>query len=199
MIEVEIKVRISDPDLIRKKFEEHQGSYKFFLLHEDTYYNMPKGLRNFEQTDEALRLRTSIRFDSNNKYNPQEIDYFITYKGKKIDKLTKTREEIDIKIEDIEKMKELLELLGFQEVMTVKKERDLFLFQYKNYKIEALIDFLPVLGQYFVEVEYLSDSKDEIEESREMLFEFLRLFGIHKEDSIKKSYLELILEQVKKQ
>ena len=199
MIEIEIKVRISDPDLIRKKFEEHQGFYKFFLLHEDTYYNMPKGLRDFKKTDEALRLRTSIRFDSNNKYNPQDIDYFITYKGKKLDKLTKTREEIDIKIEDIEKMKELLELLGFQEVMTVKKERDLFLFQYKNYKIEALIDFLPDLGQYFVEVEYLSDSKDEIEDSREMLFEFLSLFGIHKEDSIKKSYLELILEQLKKQ
>jgi adenylate cyclase class 2 len=194
MIEVEIKVRISDPDLIKKKFEEHQGSYKFFLLHEDTYYNMPKGLRDFKQTDEALRLRTSIRFDSNNKYNPQDIDYFITYKGKKIDKLTKTREEIDIKIEDIEKMKELLKLLGFQEVLTIKKERELFLFQYKNYKIEALIDFLPALGQYFVEVEYLSDSKEEIEESREMLFEFLGLFGIHKEDSIKKSYLELILE-----
>ena len=132
--------------------------------------------------------------DSNIKYNIQDIDYFITYKGKKIDKLTKTREEIDIKIEDIEKMKELLKLLGFQEVLTIKKERELFLFQYKNYKIEALIDFLPALGQYFVEVEYLSDSKEEIEESREMLFEFLSLFGIHKEDSIKKSYLELILE-----
>ncbi len=194
MIEVEIKVRISDPNLIKEKFKEHQGSYKFFLLHEDTYYNMPKGLRDFEQTDEALRLRTSIKYDSNNKYNIQDIDYFITYKGKKIDKLTKTREEIDIKIEDIEKMKELLKLLGFQEVLTIKKERELFLFQYKNYKIEALIDFLPALGQYFVEVEYLSDSKEEIEESREMLFEFLGLFGIHKKDSIKKSYLELILE-----
>jgi len=69
MIEVEIKVRISDPDLIKKKFEEHQGFYKLFLLHEDTYYNMPKGLRDFKKTDEALRLRTSIRFDSNNKYH----------------------------------------------------------------------------------------------------------------------------------
>ena len=193
MIEVEIKVKISDPHLIRKKFDNN-GVYKLSLNHEDMYFNMPKGLRDFKQTDEALRLRTSIKYDSNNKYNIQDIDYFITYKGKKIDKLTKTREEIDIKIEDIEKMKELLKLLGFQEVLTIKKERELFLFQYKNYKIEALIDFLPALGQHFVEVEYLSDSKEEIEESREMLFEFLGLFGIYKEDSIKKSYLELILE-----
>jgi predicted adenylyl cyclase CyaB len=57
MIEVEIKVQISDPTLIRKKFVENQGSYKFSLIHEDTYFNMPKGLRDFKQTDEALRLR----------------------------------------------------------------------------------------------------------------------------------------------
>ncbi len=91
-------------------------------------------------------------------------------------------------------MKEIFEILGFQEVLTVKKDRDLFQFQYKNYKIEALIDFLPALRQYFVEVEYLSDSKGEIEESREILFEFLGIFGFNKENSIKKSYLELILE-----
>ncbi|MHA2088338.1 MAG: hypothetical protein ACW972_08685, partial [Promethearchaeota archaeon] len=63
------------------------------------------------------------------------------------------------------------------------------------YHIEALIDFLLALGQYFVEVEYLSDSKEEIHKFREFLFEFLELFGIYKEDSIKKSYLELILEK----
>ena len=56
------------------------------------------------------------------------------------------------------------------------------------------MDFLPALGQHFVEFEYLTDSKEKIEESREVLFEFLSLFGIHKEDSINKSYLELIIE-----
>lgn len=35
MIEVEIKVQISDPTLIRKKFAENQGSYKFSLIHEE--------------------------------------------------------------------------------------------------------------------------------------------------------------------
>jgi adenylate cyclase class 2 len=195
MIEVEIKVQISDPISMRKKFESNQGSYKFSLNHEDTYYNMPKGLRDFKITDEALRLRKSDKFDRNIENGDTKIDYFLTYKGKKIDTLTKTREEIDIKIENIDKMKEIFELLGFQEVLTVKKERELYLFRYKNYKIEALIDFLPVLEQYFVEVEYLSESREEIDKSRELLFEFLGDLGIHKEDSIKKSYLELILEK----
>lgn len=194
MIEVEIKVQISDPFSMRKKFKSNQGSYKFSLIHEDTYYNMPKGLRNFKKTDEALRLRKSIKYNKNKKRDVKKTDYFITYKGRKIDTLTKSREEIDLKIDNIDKMKEIFELLGFQEVLTVKKERDLFLFQYKNYSIEALIDYLPALKQYFIEVEYLLDSRENIEKTREILFDFLGLFGIHKEDSIKKSYLELILE-----
>jgi len=47
MIEVEIKVRISDPSRIRKKFAEFNGVYKLSLHHEDIYFNMPMGLRDF--------------------------------------------------------------------------------------------------------------------------------------------------------
>ena len=195
MIEVEIKVRISDPALMRKKFKENQGSYKVSLIHEDTYYNMPKGLRDFKQTDEALRLRKSSRFDKKNHQNIQGIEYFITYKGRKIDTLTKTREEIDIKIEDIKKMKEMLELLGFQEIFTVKKERELYMFNFKNYHIDALIDYLPILKQHFIEVEYLAKTSEEIEDSKQVLFDFLSIFDIKRGESITKSYLELILEK----
>ena len=195
MIEVEIKVQIYDPALIRKKFEENQGSYKFSLIHEDTYYNMPKGLRDFKKTDEALRLRKSSRFDKKNHQNIQDIEYFITYKGRKIDTLTKTREEIDIKIEDIKKMKKMLESLEFQEVLTVKKEREYYVFNFKNYHIDALIDYLPILKQYFIEVEYLAKSFEEIEDSKQILFDFLSIFDIKRGESIIKSYLELILEK----
>ncbi len=195
MIEVEIKVQIPDPALMRKRFEDNQGIYKFSLIHEDTYYNMPKGLRDFKQTDEALRLRKSSRYDKGNRENIQDIEYFITYKGRKIDTLTKTREEIEIKIEDIEKMKKMLELLGFQEVLTVKKERELYVFNFKNYQIEALIDYLPILKKHFIEVEYLAKFSEEIEDLRQVLFDFLSLFDIKRAESIIKSYLELILEK----
>ena len=165
------------------------------MIHEDTYYNMPKGLRDFKQTDEALRLRKSSRFDKSNHEDIQDIEYFIAYKGRKIDTLTKTREEIDIKIEDIKKMKDILELLGFQEVLTVKKEREYYAFNFKNYHIDALIDYLPILKQHFIEVEYLAKSYEEIEDSKQVLFDFLSIFDIKPGESIIKSYLELILEK----
>jgi len=198
MIEVEIKIKISNPNQVRNKFEENKGVYKISLHHEDIYFNMPKGLRDFKQTDEALRLRKSIEFNKDNPEKTQKINYFITYKGKKIDKTTKTREEIEVKISEIEEMKNLLKLLGFREVFTVVKERELYEFLFKDVRIEALIDYLPILKQHFVEVELMTESYEDIEKSRKILFQFLENFGIQKEESIRKSYLELIAGKLDK-
>ncbi len=197
MIEVEIKVRILDPNIIKNKFEENKGVYKLSLLHEDTYFNMPKGLRDFKKTDEALRLRKSIEFNKKELTIEQRINHYITYKGKKLDNSTKTREEIDIKIEDINRMKNLLRELGFQEILTIKKERDLYEFEFKSFHIEALIDYLPILDQHFIEVECLLKTSENIEASKEVLFNFLSLFGIKNEESIRQSYLELIADKLK--
>ncbi len=196
MIEVEIKVKISDPNLIRKKFDIN-GLYKLSLHHEDNYFNMPSGLRDFKQTDEALRLRKSIEYNRDNNQIAQKINYFITYKGKKIDKTTKTREETEVKINEIEDMKNLLKVLGFREVFTVIKERELYDFKFKNTRIEALIDYIPILEQHFVEVEVITESYEDVEKSKELLFKFLSNFGIKKQESIRKSYLELISDKLK--
>jgi adenylate cyclase class 2 len=197
MIEVEIKVRISDPSMIRKKFAEFNGVYKLSLHHEDIYFNMPKGLRDFKQTDEALRLRKSIEFNRNISKITQSINYYITYKGKKIDETTKTREEIEVKISEIEDMKNLLKLLGFREVFTVIKERELYDFTFRDTRMEALIDYIPILEQHFVEVELMSESSDNVGKSKDILFKFLEKFGIKKQESIRKSYLELISDKLK--
>jgi adenylate cyclase class 2 len=157
---------------------------------------MPKGLRDFKQTDEALRLRKSIEFNRDDKALVQKTNYFITYKGKKMDKTTKTREEIEVKINEIEDMKNLLKLLGFRDVFTVVKERELYDFLFKGVRIEALIDYLPILKRHFVEVELITESYEDIEKSRKILFQFLEKFGIKKEESIRKSYLELIAEKL---
>jgi adenylate cyclase class 2 len=197
MLEVEIKVKISDPNLIRRQFEENNGIYKLSYIHEDTYFNLPKGLRDFKKTDEALRLRKSIKFNKLNKESTEITSYFFTYKGKKVDATTKSRKEVEIKIEDLDKMKDLLKVLGFQEIFTVIKERELYEFKFKNHHIAALIDFLPILKQHFIEVEIITNSIENLETYRETLFDFLNLFGIKKEESIRKSYLELIADKFK--
>ena len=196
MIEVEIKAKINDPNLIRKIFEKNDGVYKLSLEHEDSYYNMPEGLRDFKQTDEALRLRKSTEFKRDNKAMESQINYFITYKGKKFDNTTKTREEIEVKIGEIKEMKKLLNFLGFREIFTVVKERELYDFSFNDIKIEALIDYIPILEQNFVEVELITESLDNVEKSKEILFQFLKKIGIAREESVRKSYLELISDKL---
>lgn len=200
MIEVEIKVAIHNYDKVRDLFIKKGGKYKISLHHEDSYFNMPKKLRDFRKTDEALRIRKSKEFKKTDNNQSRNYSY-ITYKGAKIDSSTKTRAEIETKVAEGEKMREILKILGFREVFTVKKERELYEIEFRGKKIEVLFDYLPLLDQNFMEVELLVDSKDskkELDENREILFNFLESIGIKKEESIKKSYLELIVEKLKK-
>jgi adenylate cyclase, class 2 len=197
LIEVEVKIRIADLDLLHKKFKHQGGVYKLSLLHEDTYYNMPIGLRDFADSDEALRIRSSTEYDKSKQNSKKTICYF-TYKGKKIDCISKSRQEIELKFDDAKSMREILTIIGFRETLTVKKERELYEFEYKGNRIEALIDYLPALNSYFLEVELTAHSSEELNEKRELLFDFLSLFGYTKEDSIRKSYLELIIRKLMK-
>lgn len=194
MIEAEIKVKIENPEEIKKKISELNGVYKLSLYHEDTYFNMPDGLRDFRITDEALRIRSSKEYNNQFKDNPTNISHYITYKGKKLDKLTKTRNEIEVKIDDNLSMKEILLALGFKEVLIVFKERELYEILFKGKVIEVLIDYIPVLGNNFMELELVVESTD-VSSARAILFSLLEEFGFKETDSIRKSYLELIIEK----
>jgi len=195
LIEVEIKVKVSNPDSIREKFKSKDGKLILSLHHEDTYFNMPEKLRDFRKTDEALRIRKSIEYEEGFESSENKINYYLTYKGKKLDSLTKTRKELEISVSNGEIMKDLLNSLGFRDVLTVVKERELYEVHYKDKVIIALIDYIPILNEYFIEVELITESTKKLEDSRELLFEFLNSINIKREESIRKSYLELIVER----
>ncbi|MHA1192080.1 MAG: class IV adenylate cyclase [Promethearchaeota archaeon] len=195
MYEVEIKVRIQDLEELRDTIRFNGGLYKISLLHEDTYFNMPKELRDFKNTDEAIRLRKSEEFDKNNNDFSLNSKCYLTYKGKKIDSSTKTRQEIEVKVDNFDNMKDILKVLGFQEVLLIQKERELFELLYQDEKIEILLDYIPILNQYFMELEMVVSSPQDIDEARGILFKLLEIFNVNKEESIRKSYLELIVEK----
>jgi adenylate cyclase class 2 len=199
MYEVEINVRIQDLEELRDIIRVNGGSYKISLLHEDTYFNMPKELRDFKNTDEAIRLRKSEEFDKNDDDILLKSKCYLTYKGKKIDSNTKSRQEIEVKVDNFDNMKEILKVLGFQEVLSIQKERELFELLYQDEKIEILLDYIPLLHQYFMELEMVVSSPQEIDDARGILFELLERFNINKDDSIRKSYLELIVENQRNQ
>jgi adenylate cyclase class 2 len=136
-----------------------------------------------------------MQYKMRNKEKTISSKYYFTYKGKKLDKLTKTREEKEVLIENIQNMKYILKELGFREVLTVIKKRELYEIQFNGKLIEILIDFIPVLESYFLELELIVESLEKVESARNTLFNLLNKLGLRKEESISKSYLELIMGQ----
>lgn len=150
--------------------------------HADRYFRHP--VRDFAQTDEALRLRT---------VNERNV---ITYKGPKIDPVTKTRQEIEIEYaagDDANgQFAEILARLGFTESLTVRKTRRVFHVEWQGWKVEVLLDDVEGLGQ-FAEIETLAEA-DEMEAAKKCILTLATELGL--EQSERRGYLRMLLERV---
>lgn len=171
MLEIEAKARLKDFKKLKEKILDMGGEYIKKEVQIDTYFNHPS--RDFAKTDEALRVRKVGG------------DIFLAYKGPKLDKLTKTREEIEVKVGDLKKPEEILRKVGFREVLTIEKERECFRIK----DLYLMLDDVKGLGK-FVEIEKRADNYEP-----EEMVDFLKELGVDEGDIERKSYLELMLER----
>jgi adenylate cyclase class 2 len=169
MLEIEIKARVPSLEAIEARLREKGARYLGEEEQVDAYFNHP--CRDFAATDEALRLRRA------------RGRVILTYKGKKLDAVTKTREEVSVGVDDYEAAKQILLRLGFVEVAQVKKLRRRY--SLGDYLVE--LDSVANLGA-FVEVEKKGEAY-----SPEELVTFLASLGIGREAVERRSYLELLL------
>lgn len=171
MLEVEIKAYIKDPAEFRERLK-NAGAEKLRKRHDrDRYFNHPS--RDFARTDEAVRIRT--------------VDgaACLTYKGPKISQRSKARIEEEVGVEDEAVMNRILTSLGFVEVFTVEKERELWSFE----KIEICLDEVSGLGN-FAELEVITNDREQAEDR---LFALAAKLGLEHFET--RSYLELLLEK----
>ena len=176
MIEVEVKVR--DWGNVEKQINALGGVLLGVEEHFDVYFNHSS--RDFRNTDEALRLRKmSSRVE-------------LTYKGPRVGSISKTREEITLRVSDFDMCREMLKKLSFREVVEVFKVRRTY--RLNGFKIN--LDNVMGLGRY-VEVEVEAPSISDVPNVEGRVKELLEKLGFHKEQFIRKSYLELILESRK--
>lgn len=176
MIEVEVKVK-ADHEKVRPLLKKMGAEKVKTEIQSDTYFAAPH--RDFAKTDEALRIRS---LDS------QSV---MTYKGPKLDKVSKTREEFETPVDEAVFTK-ILHALGFTEAGIVRKSREIF----EAGEISVSLDSVESLGE-FLEVEIMAENEKELETARQKLFEFLKQFGFGEKDSIRVSYLEMVLEKNK--
>lgn len=178
--EVEQKYRVVDMAAFETALVAHGATISEPHPEADVYYAHP--LRDFATTDEALRIRH------------KGTSYFITYKGPKIDKTTKTRRELELPLttthDTAASWHELLELLGFTPVAEVRKQRRMAKVAWQGQTVEATLDNVERVGTY-AELELITDDAG-LDAARACIASLAESLGLIQSE--RRSYLELLLE-----
>lgn len=178
MIEVEVKAHVNNFNNVKKKLNEI-GAEKTKMEHQkDTYFNNPS-YRDFEKSDEALRIRNTL-------INNGEPQIILTYKGPKLDNVSKTRKEIEVSVEDSKNTGLILENLGFKPAANVEKDRTTYLFN----EFIISLDKVHKVGN-FVEIEKDMTEGEDFKEALDKIFKIYKKLGIE-EGFERRSYLELM-------
>jgi adenylate cyclase, class 2 len=177
--EVEQKFVLPHPADIERKLSSLGARAAGQCAQVDCYYSHPA--RDFAQTDEALRIR---------QVDGQAL---VTYKGPKIDRETKTRQEIELPLPagatTAEDFGRLFAALGFAPVGEVRKRRRTFHLVWQGEEVEAALDEVAGLG-HFVELE-ISASDQTLDAARRALASLAARLELG--TSERRSYLELLL------
>lgn len=179
--EVELKFPLPDPRSVLLRLKELGATPESPVEQQDVYFAHPQ--RDFEQTDEALRIR-------------QVADCgWLTYKGPVVDSQTKSRREIEIGIEEgrqgAEQLASALELLGFRPVRAVRKQRTGYRLNWQGRHCEVAFDRVEELGTY-LEIETLAE-ETERDAARDVVLDLARQLGVSSPE--KRSYLCLLLDK----
>ena len=185
MYEVELKFYLTDVDCLLKRLNNMAVCLRDPIEQVDRYFSHP--IRNFEKTDEALRLR-------------QVGDVVeLTWKGPRVDTSAKIRQEIELGVmpqgptgqTTVAAWTELLESLGFCQVFEVVKTRLPGRVHWHGSDVEIAIDTVANLGS-FAEFEIIA-GEGEVPLARDCVESLARELGLENPESA--SYLELLLRE----
>jgi adenylate cyclase class 2 len=143
-IEIEIKVKVENSEPLLE-FLEKSAEFQAEKHQIDEYFSPAhRDFLKLRPTAEWLRLRNT------------DGSYSITYKNYHFDKEGRSRycDEYESKIEDLDRVKKIFDVLNFKSLVIVDKIRKVWI--YKDYEIA--IDTVKGLGG-FIEIEYFKESE----------------------------------------
>ncbi|MBR9703168.1 class IV adenylate cyclase [Candidatus Woesearchaeota archaeon] len=152
-MEIEVKARCDDTALVKKKLAELGAIKKGEKRQVDEYYNHPS--RDTRKTKEYIRVR----------YTPGKEGCVLAYHINLSDGVNK---EYEVKIDDLETLKQILDGFGFPLLGTIDKNREVF----KLGELTITVDDVKNIGT-FVEVE-ADGEEDEIDEKKVLCKEILK-------------------------
>lgn len=186
MIEVEVKLPLigHTSEHVLKRLEE-LGFRKTEKLREtDIYFD--NDVHQIRRQGEALRVRHVEVYE-----NDQIVrsDSLITFKGKKMDDRSMTRQELETGVSDGEEAVRLFKALGFEPVepKVVKFRQELRLVD-----MTACLDLVDGLGLY-LELEIICSEVLPYETALTEIEHVLEQLGYRMEDTVRTSYLSMLM------
>lgn len=163
-LEIEVKAKIRNLDEIITKLKEIGCTLGEPIIQDDYIFNK-KGidLKNGPHFTPVLRIRK------------QGERIIFTLKKDRSNELDCIEKEIDVSDKDT--LKDIIELLDFEQTVEVHKKRQ----KAKYGEYEVCLDEVQNLGS-FIEVEKISD--EDGEKVQKELFDFLKTLGINDEDRV---------------
>lgn len=138
-------------------------------IEEDTYYT--------DKEETFIKSRICLR---TRKINEDFLE--LTYKPKvddKIEKYGKKEINIELKVDDYNDIKYIIEELGYIEYVSFKKHRETFSKKIDGIEYNIMIDKIENIGN-FIELEILTDAEESKEKLAPKLDEFVQKFECDK-------------------
>ena len=169
MFEVEAKVPITRHEFERlNKRLQKEAHFLDKAIYKDTYYAKPKTA--------YIRVRRK-----------RGGDYFFEIKQRKTIKGIESNLEMEWKIKDIGKFRELLRKMGMK--VGIKKQKKSHRFRYNDFIIE--LNHVRLLGHY-LEIEKIVQKEGDIPKTKRDLIKLFKELGFTAKDFEARPYLELL-------
>lgn len=171
MLEMELKARLSDKEQIMNQLSEAGCLWKVPIVQDDVIYIKKDMLQTINIP--VFRIR---------KIDNKTI---LTLKVQAAD--INTAKELELEIGDDMIMHQMLQTIGFEAKVEVKKQRTET--EYKGYTI--CIDEVERLGD-FIEIEKIGTEESDREKEYAEMMQILETLGIRTEDLVTEKYFEMI-------
>ena len=178
MKEIEVKAKITNIESLNERLTNLGCQFGSSLIQEDIIF-LPIGV----EFSEIVKGTPVVRVRNSNNI------ITLTLKKRVISENELIKLEKEVIVSDKQMVIEVVEQMGFHEVVRVEKTR----IECKYEEMTICIDNIVGLG-HFIEVEKLSENEKD-EKIQDYLFNFLQSLGINSENRVTKGYDTLIYEK----
>ncbi|UCE58660.1 MAG: class IV adenylate cyclase [Phycisphaerales bacterium] len=145
-LEIELKLRVESHEPVRERLQSLGAAYLSRVLESNSIFDRPDG--SLRKRGIGLRLRRTVSQDDG------EVSATLTLKGPRLEGQMKSREELEVLVDQAETTARILETLGLVPILRYQKRRESW--ELSQCRVE--LDEPPHIG-IFVEIEGPDESR----------------------------------------